>query len=246
MIRTLIAGPCVIEHDGSWLADFANRLAVELPPVERFVLKASFDKANRTEASSFRGIGFEKALHALYLAGSAGFYLTTDIHEPHQAARVAEVVDVIQIPQALCRQLDLLVAAGNTGRIVNVKVGTSVSYSKMLAILDTVKSAGASEVWATYRGTAYGSELVFELSRLWKLMTTCDNVFADITHATQTTDAVVTGGRRGLSAVYAKAANSISCPGIFAECHPNPEQALSDSATQLTPKALATILRELH
>jgi 2-dehydro-3-deoxyphosphooctonate aldolase (KDO 8-P synthase) len=240
-----------VEKDGSWLADFAKELAEELPPIDQFILKASFDKSNRTEHTSFRGIGFEKALHALYLASRAGFRTTTDIHEPHQAARVAEVVDVIQIPQALCSQLDLITAAGATGRIVNVKIGVAVSVAKMLAIADTVESAGAKEVWWTYRGTMFGNELVFDVARLWHFQSLGLRTFADITHSAQTTDRTVTGGRRGLSAVYAKAAhavsrdNSVAGTCIFAECHPNPEQALSDSATQLTPRQLATILREL-
>jgi 2-dehydro-3-deoxyphosphooctonate aldolase (KDO 8-P synthase) len=244
----LIAGPCVIEP-----GDVLPRVAEVLAQLERDLgipvcLKASFDKANRARLGASRGPGMEEGLRALERArGASGLPILTDIHDVHQAAPVAEVADVLQIPAFLCRQTDLLIAAGRTGRPVNVKKGQWMHAEGMRGAVEKVRSAGAPEVAVTERGTFFGyGDLVVDMRNFVRLReATGAPVIFDATHAVQQPgqgDAGASGGQREFIPTLLAAAAAAGADGFFLETHPEPARALSDPATQWPLDRLAELV----
>ena len=249
MSPIFLAGPCVIENDE--LLDVVAQRLVEIR--EKFQVevyfKASFDKANRTSLRSFRGPGLEKGLQILaYIKASYNLPLTTDIHESYQAAAVGEVVDVLQIPAFLCRQTDLLVAASQTGRVVNIKKAQFLSGEDMRFPVEKCREAGAKEVWLTERGTTFGyNNLVVDFRNLPIMSQWADRVIMDCTHSVQRPGGGngTTSGDRQFVPAMAKAAKAFGAQGYFIETHPNPEIALSDGPNMLFLDDLETLVSEL-
>jgi 2-dehydro-3-deoxyphosphooctonate aldolase (KDO 8-P synthase) len=244
----LIAGPCVIEP-----GDMLPRVAEVLARIERDLgipvcLKASFDKANRARLGASRGPGMEEGLRALERARAAsGLPILTDIHDVQQAAPVAEVADVLQIPAFLCRQTDLLIAAGRTGRPVNVKKGQWMHADDMRGAVEKVRSAGAPEVAVTERGTFFGyGDLVVDMRNFTRLRaTTGAPVIFDATHAVQQPgqgESGASGGQREFIPPLLAAAAAAGADGFFVETHPDPSRALSDAATQWPLDRLADLV----
>jgi 2-dehydro-3-deoxyphosphooctonate aldolase (KDO 8-P synthase) len=234
----LIAGPCVIEP-GDLLLTVAEALArIERDLGIPVCLKASFDKANRSRLGASRGPGMDEGLRALERARAAsGLPVLTDIHDANQAAPVAQVADALQIPAFLCRQTDLLVAAGRTGKPVNVKKGQWLQAEAMRGAVEKVRSAGASEVAVTERGTFFGyGDLVVDMRNFVRLReATGAPVIFDATHAVQQPgqgEAGASGGRREFIPPLLAAAAAAGADGFFLETHPDPARALSDAATQ--------------
>ncbi len=232
----IIAGPCVIESRrlcfeiAGRLAILADRCGIDI------VFKASYDKANRTSRDSFRGPGREEGLRILErVREETGLPLLTDIHESAQAAEAASVVDVIQIPALLCRQTDLLAAAGLTGKIVNIKKGQFLSPAEMAY---PVEKAGGN-CWITERGTFFGyNRLVVDFAGISTLASLEKPVFFDATHSVQIPGGGNgrSSGRRELAIPLAKAALSTGVDGLFFEIHPDPDQALCDGPNSLCLK----------
>jgi 2-dehydro-3-deoxyphosphooctonate aldolase (KDO 8-P synthase) len=244
----VIAGPCVVEsrellHTVSeHLVPLCRELGVEL------VFKASYRKANRTSPDSFTGIGDEAALELLAeIRHTYGVPVLTDVHTPEEAFRAARFVDVLQIPAFLCRQTDLLMAAGQTGKPVNIKKGQFMAPESMAYAVEKVRRAGGSEVWLTERGTMFGyRDLVVDFRSLPILRRTGCPVFYDATHSVQQPNAGErSGGRREFVRVLARAALAVGVDGIFFETHPQPERALSDPDTQLPLAQVREFLSEL-
>jgi 2-dehydro-3-deoxyphosphooctonate aldolase (KDO 8-P synthase) len=233
-----IAGPCSIESvEVARSAASALRSTFEGRPGLRWVFKGSFLKDNRTSARSYRGPGISEGLEVLAaIRGEYGIEVTTDIHEPSQAAPAAEVVDVLQIPAFMCRQTSLLEAAGETRRIVNVKKGQFMDPAAMRGAVDKLKSRGCPEVWITERGTFFGyGDLVVDFRSLSVLRGFADRVFVDVTHSLQKPSAAgdCSGGCRMHAIPLARAAAAWGVDGLFFEVHPDPASALSDSETML-------------
>lgn len=244
-----IAGPCVIES-----AELLDRVAARLVEINRvlgteIIFKASFDKANRTSLSSYRGVGLEKGLQMLSDVRSKwGLRLLTDIHESSQAASVGEVVDVIQIPAFLCRQTDLLLAAARTGRIVNVKKAQFLSGEDMRYPYEKAVAAGAGEVWLTERGNMYGyNNLVVDFRNIPDMRKIASTVIMDCTHSVQRPGAAggKTGGNREFVPAMAQAAKAFGANGYFFEVHPNPDHALSDGPNMLYLDDLENVIKSL-
>ena len=213
-----------------------------------FIFKGSYRKANRSRLDSFTGIGDDEALSILSEVGSSmGVRTTTDIHAAHEAAKAAAHVDVLQIPAFLCRQTDLLVAAAETGKVVNIKKGQFLSPESMKFAVQKVQESGNGQVWLTERGTMMGyQDLVVDM-RSFPAMRKYGPVIADITHSLQQPNqtAGVTGGRPELIATIGKASIAAGADGIFIETHPDPASALSDGANMLQLDALEPLLIQL-
>jgi 2-dehydro-3-deoxyphosphooctonate aldolase (KDO 8-P synthase) len=244
----LIAGPCVIEP-GDGLLTVADALAA----IERdlglpVLLKASFDKANRARLGANRGPGLDEGLRALERARSAsGLPVITDIHEAHQALPVSQVADALQIPAFLCRQTDLLIAAGRTGKPVNVKKGQWMPAEGMRGAVEKVRSAGATDLAVTERGTFFGyGDLVVDMRNFARLRAaTGAPVIFDATHSVQQPgqgDAGASGGQREFIPPLLAAAVAAGADGFFLETHPDPARALSDAATQWPLEHLAELV----
>jgi 2-dehydro-3-deoxyphosphooctonate aldolase (KDO 8-P synthase) len=244
----LIAGPCVIEPGNVLL-----RVAEVLAGLERDLgipvcLKASFDKANRSRLGASRGPGLQEGLRALERARTeSGLPVLTDIHEPQQALPVAQVADALQIPALLCRQTDLLIAAGRSGKPVNVKKGQWLDPEAMRGAVEKVRSAGAPEVAVTERGTFFGyGDLVVDMRNFSRLRSaTGAPVIFDATHSVQQPgqgDAGSSGGQREYIPTLLAAAAAAGADGFFLETHPDPAAALSDSATQWPLERLAELV----
>ncbi len=245
-----IAGPCVIES-----AELLNEVARELLKVQKatdteIYFKASFDKANRTSIRSFRGPGLERGLQMLAdVKATYGFRLLTDIHESYQAAAAGEVVDVLQIPAFLCRQTDLLVAAAQTGRTVNIKKAQFLSAEDMKFPVEKCREAGATEVWLTERGNVFGyNNLVVDFRNLPLMKPLCDRVIMDCTHSVQRPGAAggSTGGDRRFVPQMALAAKAFGADGYFFETHPDPDHALSDGPNMLPLSDLQGLVEKLN
>lgn len=249
MAPIFLAGPCVIENDE--LLDVVARRLVAIR--EKFqtevYFKASFDKANRTSLSSYRGPGLEKGLQMLAdIKTRYSLPLTTDIHESYQASAVGEIVDVLQIPAFLCRQTDLLVAAAQTGRVVNVKKAQFLSGDDMQFPVEKCREAGAKEVWLTERGTTLGyNNLVVDFRNLPIMKQWADRVIMDCTHSVQRPGGGngTTSGDRQFVPAMAKAAKAFGAQGYFIETHPNPEIALSDGPNMLFLDDLESLIKDL-
>jgi len=245
----LLAGPCVIENE-SMALDIAEKIAgitekLNIP----YVFKGSFKKANRSRVDSFTGIGDEKALKILRkVSETFQIPVVTDIHETHDAAKAAEYVDVLQIPAFLCRQTDLLIAAAQTGKIVNIKKGQFLSPSAMRFAAQKVVDAGNNQILLTERGTTFGyTDLVVDYRGIPEMQTFGYPVVMDATHSLQQPNqsSGVTGGMPQLIETIAKAAVAVGVDGLFIETHPNPSQALSDGANMLPLDLLEPLLEKL-
>ena len=244
-----IAGPCVIES-----AELLDIVAQELVSINRelgtdIIFKASFDKANRTSISSFRGPGMEKGLQMLSdIKQKYGLKILTDIHESCQAAPVAEVADVLQIPAFLCRQTDLLVAAAKTGKAINIKKAQFLSGVDMRYPVQKARESGAEEVWLCERGNSFGyNNLVVDFRNIPDMLEIVPRVVMDCTHSVQRPgggNGCTSGDRRFVPAM-AKAAKAFGANGFFFEVHPDPDHALSDGPNMLYLKDLKNLVQEL-
>lgn len=245
----VIAGPCVIESTGQCL-EIATALRDRCAELGfSFIFKASFDKANRSSIDSPRGPGLDAGLEALArVRREAGAPVTTDIHEAHQAERVGEVVDLIQVPAFLCRQTDLLVAAAGTGRPVNVKKGQFMSPGEMSNVVGKLEQSGAAGVMLTERGTFFGyNRLVTDFVALADMMDLGPPVCFDVTHSTQQPGGLSSqsGGRADRAPMLAKLATVAGVDALFIETHPDPPNALSDAAVVLAVDRTLSLLGEL-
>lgn len=245
----ILAGPCAIESRETALAtaDVLAGLAAKLDiPI---VYKSSFDKANRTSLTSFRGPGLEKGLEILAeVKRTSGLPVVTDIHHPEQAAPVAEVADVLQIPAFLCRQTDLLVAAAETGRVVNVKKGQFLAPWDMKNVVDKLRSAGSERIWLTERGSTYGyNNLVVDMRSIPQMRAFGVPVIMDATHSVQLPGGLggASGGQREYVPVLAAAAVAAGADGVFMEVHPDPDKALCDGPNSLPLAKVEELLRRL-
>jgi len=246
----IIAGPCVIEsreltlHIASRLRHIADELRLPL------VFKASFDKANRTSVTSFRGHGLEAGLEILAaVRAETGLPVTTDIHESQQAGPAGEVCDLLQIPAFLARQTDLLVAAARTGKAVNVKKGQFLAPSDMAHVVKKLAGAGCANVLLTERGTFFGyGRLVNDFTALPKMQALGVPVVFDATHSVQEPGGLggATGGNRSMIEPLARAAIATGIDGLFLETHPTPETSPSDGPNMVPLAALPALLRRLQ
>ncbi len=245
----LIAGPCVIESEAHvrTMADAIQRITGDLGIP--YIFKASFDKANRTSVKSFRGPGLEAGCEILRrLARATGLPVLTDVHDAHDCERVAEDVDVLQIPAFLCRQTDLLVAAAQTGRAVNVKKGQFVAPADMRHAVEKIHATSSNaRVFLTERGATFGyNNLVVDMRSL-SIMRKFAPVVFDGTHSVQMPSAQdgVSGGQPEFIPVLTRAAVAAGVDGVFLEVHDNPTQAKSDGANALDLKQLKPLLETL-
>ena len=241
----LIAGPCVIESQEhvQFLATELSRLNVPL------VFKASFDKANRSSVKSYRGPGLKEGLRILKSVRERGIAVLTDIHEPSQAAQAAEAVDILQIPAFLCRQTDLLVEAGRTGRTVNIKKGQFVSPYDIRLAAEKVASTGNDRILLTERGSAFGyNNLVVDMRGLTIMRGFGWPVVFDATHSVQLPGAAgeASGGQPEFIEPLASAAVATGVDAVFVEVHEAPERALSDGANALPLDRVAGLVAKLQ
>jgi len=241
----LIAGPCVIESQ-----EHVHRMAQGIrSAVGDFVFKASFDKANRTSVASYRGPGLREGLRILAGLKAEGFAILTDIHEPAQAAPAAEVADILQIPAFLCRQTDLLLEAGRTGRIVNIKKGQFVAPHDIPRAAEKVASTGNRQVVLTERGSSFGyNNLVVDMRGLKIMREAGWPVVFDATHSVQLPGGggAVSAGEPQFIEPLARAAVAAGVDGVFVEVHDAPETALSDGPNALRLSLLAEFWRRLQ
>ena len=245
----LIAGPCVIESEQLQM-DTAGTLkeitsALGIP----FIFKSSFDKANRSSIHSYRGPGLKEGLRILASIRAKGIPVLTDIHESAQIPAVAKVCDVLQIPAFLCRQTDLILAAAETGRVVNVKKGQFLAPWDVKNIADKLKAAGNERFFFTERGASFGyNALVADMRSLYWIREQGYRVVFDATHSVQRPGGLggSTGGDGHLAPVLARAAVAAGCDGIFMETHVDPSKALSDGPNQVPLSDLGKVLRTLR
>jgi 2-dehydro-3-deoxyphosphooctonate aldolase (KDO 8-P synthase) len=244
----LLAGPCVVESEGLVMEVAESIKAMTDKLKIPFVFKASYRKANRSRSDSFTGIGDEKALEILQMAGRKyGVPVVTDIHTADEAALAAQYVDVLQIPAFLCRQTDLLHAAGETGRFVNIKKGQFLSPESMEHAVKKVLETGNDQVWLTERGTTFGyQDLVVDFRGIPAMRKFAPTIL-DCTHSLQQPNqsSGVTGGRPDLIETIARAGIAVGADGLFIETHPNPAVAKSDGANMLRLDLLEGVLQRL-
>ena len=245
----LIAGPCVIESEENVMLisekvkDIAERLDLD------YYFKASFDKANRTSISSYRGPGIEEGLRILKkVKETYGLKICTDIHEPWQAERAAEVADIIQIPAFLCRQTDLLVAAAKTGKIINVKKAQFLAPWDMANVVKKLEESGNSNIMLCERGTSFGyNTLVVDMTGIVEMKKFGYPVVMDATHSVQKPGGKgnATGGNRENVEPLAKAAIAVGADALFFEVHPDPDNALSDGPNMVRLDEFEDILKRI-
>ncbi|HEX5400583.1 MAG TPA: 3-deoxy-8-phosphooctulonate synthase [Verrucomicrobiae bacterium] len=245
----LIAGPCVIESEKLCLQTAAALKKVCTQLGIFFVFKASFDKANRTSGSSFRGIGLERGLEILgKVRTELGVPVLTDIHNETHAAIAGEVVDILQIPAFLCRQTDLIEAAAITGQILNIKKGQFLSPAEMGQAVAKARAAGADKILLTERGTSFGyNNLVADMRSIPIMKSLGCPVVFDATHSVQLPGGGgdKSGGQREFAPVLARAALAAGANGLFIETHPRPDKALSDGPNMIPLAEMAAVLRSL-
>jgi 2-dehydro-3-deoxyphosphooctonate aldolase (KDO 8-P synthase) len=249
----LISGPCVIESEalclkiGSSLKKICDRLGI------LYVFKASYDKANRTSGQSFRGPGIEEGLATLRRIGDKlGVPVLTDVHTEEQARLAGNMIDILQIPAFLCRQTDLIQAAVETGRVVNVKKGQFLSPKEMGQVVKKAGEFGGNKLLLTERGTTFGyNNLVADMRSLYWMRELGYRVVMDATHSVQRPGGLgtATGGDGKLAPVLARAAVATGCDGVFMETHPDPANAFSDGPNQIPLSQIAEVvetLRKIH
>jgi 2-dehydro-3-deoxyphosphooctonate aldolase (KDO 8-P synthase) len=243
----VLAGPCMAES-----LDLCRRVAETLCEVTArleigFVFKASFDKANRSSVASYRGPGLEQGLEWLAAIGEEfSVPVLTDIHLPEQCSRVGQVVDCLQVPAFLCRQTDLLVAAGETGRCINVKKGQFMAPWDMENVVEKIRSTGNDNILLTERGTMFGyNRLISDMRGIPQMRTYAPVVF-DATHSVQQPGGLgsASGGERQFAPVLAKSALAAGADALFIETHPDPDNALSDAACQQPVEKMEQILEQ--
>ena len=245
----VIAGPCVIESAdftfgvADTVAAMAKRLGIPT------IFKASFDKANRSAGSTFRGPGLDEGMRVLAeVKRRTGLPVLTDVHETNQCERAAETCDVLQIPAFLCRQTDLVLAAAKTGQGLNIKKGQFMAPDDMRRIVEKARSAGNEKVTVTERGASFGyHNLVVDMRSFAWMQKDGIPVIYDVTHSLQLPGAAgdATGGLREFAEPLARAAVAAGADGVFLEIHPDPSNALSDKETQLDPERAERLLGEL-
>lgn len=249
MEKVFIAGPCVIESK-----ELLDIVAEKLVGINKgngvdIIFKASFDKANRTSVSSFRGPGIERGLQMLAdIKSRYGLRILTDIHESYQAKAAGEVCDVLQIPAFLCRQTDLLVSAAKTGKIINIKKAQFLSGKDMRYPVEKAQDAGAKEVWLTERGNTFGyNNLVVDFRNIPDMLQIVPRVIMDCTHSVQRPggDGGKTGGDRQFVPAMAMAAKAFGATGFFFEVHTDPDHALSDGPNMLQLDHLEQLIEKL-
>ncbi|MEO0961950.1 MAG: 3-deoxy-8-phosphooctulonate synthase [Pseudomonadota bacterium] len=247
---SIIAGPCAMES-----RDHALEMATALKEITTklgmgLVYKSSFDKANRTSANSPRGLGLELALPIFAeVKESLGIPVLTDVHTAEQCAPVAEVVDVLQIPAFLCRQTDILIAAAETGAVVNVKKGQFLAPWDMKNVIEKVRGAGNPNVMVTERGASFGyNTLVSDMRALPELAKTRAPVIFDATHSVQQPggQGTTSGGQREFVPVLARAAVAVGVAGVFMETHQDPDSAPSDGPNMVHLKDMSALLERLQ
>ena len=244
----LIAGPCVIESEELCLMVAGEMKKIADRTGFNYIFKASFDKANRTSAGSFRGDGMEEGLKILQIVkDKTGVAILTDIHLPDQAQPVSEVADVLQIPAFLCRQTDLLIAAGKTGKTVNVKKGQFMAPEDMAYAVEKVASTGNNNTLLTERGSSFGYHNLVVDMRSLPIMRQFAPVIFDVTHSVQMPggEQGKSGGRREFAPYLAKAAAAAGVDGFFIETHPDPSIALSDGPNMIPLSEMEKLLRSL-
>jgi len=247
----LIAGPCVVEDESTTLktAEHIKQITTELNIP--YIFKSSYKKANRTSVKSFVGLDFDQALKILEkVKKEFELPLLTDIHTEQEISSVTQVVDVIQIPAFLCRQTELLIAAGKTGKVVNIKKGQFLAPDDMKHVVEKIESTGNRNVLLTERGTTFGyHNLVVDMRAIEIMKEFGYPVIMDATHAVQIpSQGGVSGGESRYIPTLAKAAAAVGIDGLFLEVHPEPAKALSDAASQLplnNLKQLLTIVKKI-
>lgn len=246
----LIAGPCVIESESICMEIGQTLKAACQKHGLAYIFKASFDKANRSSVSSYRGLAMEDGLKLLRKVGDAlGVPVLTDVHESDQPEIAAKYVDVLQIPAFLARQTDLLLACGRTGKPVNIKKGQFMSPQEMQLAVSKVRSVSKGQILLTERGTFFGyNRLVNDFTGIPQMKETGCPVVFDVTHSTQQPAGLgsSSGGNPQYAPMLARAAVAAGVDGLFIECHPEPAKALSDAATMLPLSAIEPLLGELR
>lgn len=245
----VIAGPCVLESLGLALETASHLAEIAAQRSLTVIFKSSFDKANRSALSSFRGPGLEQGLEWLATVKErTGLPVVTDIHEPRQAGIAARVADVLQIPAFLCRQTDLLTAAGETGRIVNVKKGQFLAPWDMRPVVEKLRATGNGRIWLTERGASFGyNNLVVDYRSLPIMSELGHPVVFDATHSVQLPGGKghASDGQRQFVPTLSRAAVAAGCRGVFLEVHPRPEEALCDGPNSWPLDKLPALLDDL-
>lgn len=244
-----MAGTCVIEGEKHYI-DTVKTLQKNIAKTGHpYILKASFDKANRTSLSAYRGPGLAKGLDILEKAKKiTGLPLVVDVHEPWQAEEAAKVADLLQIPAFLCRQTDLVLACAATGKAVNIKKGQFLAPAAMEQVIKKIESEGNHNILLTERGASFGyGDLIVDMRSLEIMKQFGYPVIFDATHSVQKPGALgsATGGNSALAPILAKAAVALGIAGVFFEAHPNPKEALSDGPNSLDMKQSAQMVKQL-
>ncbi len=247
----IIAGPCVIENESLAMktAEFISKAVSQYP--FSFVYKSSYDKANRTSAQSYRGLGMEEGLRILQkVKQEVGVLVLSDVHSTNEVAAAAQVLDILQIPAFLCRQTDLLIAAGESGIGVNVKKGQFLAPWDMAHVVEKIRSTGNQKVFLTERGTTFGyNNLVSDMRSLVIMRQFDCPVVFDGTHSVQLpgggAGGAVSSGQREFVAPLSRAAVAVGCDGIFWEVHPDPDHAPSDGPNMINYEQLEQLLQQI-
>ena len=246
---SFMAGTCVIESEKHYLETAKKLKSILAKTKHPFILKASFDKANRTSVEAYRGPGLTKGLDILAKAKNlTGLPVVVDVHEPWQAEEAAQVADILQIPAFLCRQTDLVLACADTGRAINVKKGQFLAPGAMEQVIKKIESRGNKKILLTERGSSFGyGDLVVDMRSLQTMKEFGYPVIFDATHSVQKPGALgsCTGGNRQMAPILAKAATALGIAGVFFEAHPTPDTALSDGPNSLDMKLAEKMAREL-
>ena len=244
-----MAGTCVIEGEKHYLNTIQKLKKIIAKTAHPYILKASFDKANRTSLTAYRGPGLAKGLAILEKAKKlTGLPLVVDVHEPWQAEEAAQVADMLQIPAFLCRQTDLVLACADTGKAVNIKKGQFLAPAAMEQVIKKIESRGNKNILLTERGASFGyGDLIVDMRSLEIMKQFGYPVIFDATHSVQKPGALgsATGGNSALAPVLAKAATALGIAGIFFEAHPNPKEALSDGPNSLDMKQVTAMTQQL-